>query len=444
MPCQLNRRFALRGLGAAIGLPVLEAMLPRSSDAAESGRSPTRLAFIYMPCGAVMEDWTPAKTGTDFEISRTLQPLAPHRDRLLVLSGLAHDKAEANGDGAGDHARDSAAFLTASQPRKTAGADLKAGISVDQVAAEQIGQATRFPSLELGTEAGRQAGNCDSGYSCAYSSNIAWKSENQPLAKEISPRAVFDRLFGSGADDAKAAASRAFYRQSILDFVAADADRLRTKLGQTDRRKLDEYFTAVREVEQRVESAAADAKRRLPDYPAPAPGVPRDYAEHVRLMYDLLALAFQTDSTRIATFMLGNSGSNRTYREIGVKGGHHEISHHRGDDEKIAWLQKIDLYMVEQFAYFLAKLKSTPEGDGTLLDHSLLVYGAAISDANRHQHNDLPVLLAGGGNGTLQPGRHVRYKEDTPMANLFLSLLDRVGVQPERFGDSTGRLGDLG
>jgi hypothetical protein len=440
---KLNRRTMLRGAGVALGLPVLESLLPRSVLAAPGPTPPTRLAFIYIPVGAVMEDWTPKATGADYELSRTLQPLAPYKDKLLVLSGLAHDKARANGDGAGDHARDSAAYLTASQPRKTAGADITVGTSVDQVAAAVIGQETRLPSLELGIEGGRQAGSCDSGYSCAYSSNISWKSATQPLAKEINPRAVFERLFGSEAGDSKAREARNFYRQSILDFVAADADRLRQKLGQQDRNKLDEYFTSVREVEQRIEHAAAEDKRRAPDMPAPAPGVPRDFAEHVRLMYDLMALGFQTDSTRISTFMLANSGSNRTYRELGVKGGHHEISHHRGDAEKIEWLQKIDQYMIEQFAYFLNRLQSTPDGDGTLLDHCLICYGGAISDANRHQHDDLPVILAGGGSGSVQPGRHLRFSDNTPMANLFLSMLNRVGVTAERFGDSTGLLPDL-
>jgi hypothetical protein len=440
---RLTRRAVLRGAGAALALPSLEALWPRTAVAAGTPpTAPLRMAFIYIPCGAIMEDWTPQQEGTEFEFSKTLKPLEKHRDRVLVLSGLTHDKARANGDGAGDHARDSAAFLTASQPRKTAGADIQAGISIDQLIAAHIGNETRLPSLELGTEAGRQAGNCDSGYSCAYSSNISWKSPTQPLAKEINPRSVFERLFGDGVD-ARARAERDFYRKSILDFVAEDAARLRTQLGQSDRRKLDEYFTSVREVEQRITEAAADARRRIPDVPPPPPGIPRDYAEHVRLMYDLMALAFQTDTTRISTFMLANSGSNRTYREIGVKGGHHEISHHRGDAEKIAWLQQIDQYMIEQFAYFLDRLRAIPEGDGTLLDHVMIVYGGAISDANRHSHHDLPVVVAGGANGAVQPGRHIRYPKDTPMANLFLSMAEQMGLKQERFGDSTGPLPKL-
>lgn len=439
---RLTRRNLLRGAGAAIALPSLEALWPREAQAAGTPTAPLRSAFVYIPVGAIMEDWTPQQEGSDFELSKTLQPLAKHKQQLLVLSGLAHDKARANGDGAGDHARDSAAFLTASQPRKTAGADIKLGISIDQLIANKVGSETRLPSLELGTEAGRQAGACDSGYSCAYQSNIAWKSATQPMAKEINPRAVFERMFGDGVD-AKARAERDFYRKSILDFVADDAARLRGQLGQSDRRKLDEYFTSVREVESRIEEAAADAARRTPEVEPPPPGVPKDYAEHVRLMYDLMVLAFQTDTTRVCTFMLANSGSNRTYRELGVTGGHHEISHHRNDAEKIAWLQKIDQYMVEQFAYFLDRMAAVQDGNGSLLDHSMIVYGGAIADANRHSHHDLPVVLAGRGNGAINPGRHLRYAKDTPMANLFLALADRYGLEEERFGDSTGRLRNL-
>jgi len=418
-------------------------MLPKSLLAAEAAAAAKRMAFIYIPCGAIMPYWTPSKEGSNYELSRSLKPLESHQKKLLVLSGLAHDKAKANGDGAGDHARDSAAFLTASQPRKTAGADITVGVSVDQVAANKIGTETRLPSLELGTEAGRQAGGCDSGYSCAYQSNIAWRSATQPVAKEIRPKAVFDRMFGSDNGGQKERERRNFYRQSILDFVADDASKLKQQLGGTDRQKLDEYFTSVREVEQRIERIAADPKNKTPDMTLPD-GIPKDFAEHVRLMYDLMALSFATDTTRISTFMLANSGSNRTYTEIDVKGGHHSLSHHRDDKNNIAGLQKIDQYMVEQFAYFLDNLDAVKEGQGTLLDNCMIVYGGATSDANRHRHNELPVLLAGGGGGTIQTGRHIRYSEDTPMANLFLSMLERMGVQEKRLGDSTGALDKLG
>lgn len=310
------------------------------------------------------------------------------------------------------------------------------------MAASEIGKQTRLPSLELGIEAGRQAGSCDSGYSCAYSSNISWKSPTTPMAKEINPRAVFERLFGNGVDDAKARAERNFYRKSILDFVSDDAARLRARLGQTDRRKLDEYLTSVREIEHRIEQSDVETKRQIPDMPVPE-GVPSQLSEHIRLMYDLMLVAFQTDTTRIATFMLANEGSNRAYREVDVKDGHHQLSHHRDDEKKVAQLQRIDQFLIEQFAYFLERLKSTPDGDGTLLDHSMITYGCAISDGNRHRHEDLPCLVAGRGAGAVTTGRHMKIETETPMANLFLSQLEAVGVQRERIGDSTGKLPGL-
>lgn len=442
----LSRRTLLRGTGAALALPMFEAMLPRTAFAQGVGSlagPANRLAFVYIPNGAIMPDWTPTETGRDYELPRTLSPLTDHKQKIMVLTGLAHDKARANGDGPGDHARDSATYLTACQARKTDGADIHLGKSVDQVAADVIGQSTRLPSLELGTEAGRQAGRCDSGYSCAYQSNISWRSATTPTSKEINPRAVFERLFGNDFEDLRARQERDFYRQSILDFVADDASRLRTQLGTTDRQKLDEYFTSVREIEQRIARSGDETVNQVPEGVEAPSGIPSDFAEHVRLMYDLMALAFQTDSTRISTFMLANSGSNRSYSEIGVSGAHHEMSHHRDEADKVANLQKIDQYLVEQFAYFLNKLDSIREGEGTLLDHSMIVYGGALSDANRHHHHNLPVVLAGGGCGLLDTGRHVKYDGEIPMANLFLSLLERVGVEEERLGDSTGRLDQL-
>ena len=441
----LDRRTFLRGTGVSLALPMLEAMLPKTvlATGSTAGVTPNRMACIFFPNGAIMPDWTPASTGADYELSKSLASLKSVKDDLLVITGLAHDKARANGDGAGDHARCSGSYLTASQPRKTAGADIEVGISVDQVAASQIGHLTRLPSLELGTEAGRQAGNCDSGYSCAYSSNISWKSPTQPMAKEIDPKAVFDRMFDGSLADAKAREERDFYRKSILDFVTSDADRLQKQLGKGDQRKIDEYFTSVREVEQRIARAQDEAKAMRPNFEIPD-RVPRDFATHVRLMYDLMVLAFQTDSTRIATFMQANSGSNRTYKEIEVTGGHHQLSHHRDDEKKVAMLQKIDQYMVEQFAYFLEKLKATKDGDANLLENSMIVYGSAISDANRHRHDDLPVLVAGRGKGTIETGRHWKLDSETPMANLFLSMMDRMGVDEQRFGDSTARLQGLG
>jgi hypothetical protein len=441
----LPRRTFLKGLGTAIGLPLLEAMAPPvTALGAEAGNAfPKRMAFIYLPNGMNMEDWTPTATGAAYEMPMILEPLAPHRKQLQVVSGLAHTRARANGDGAGDHARANATFLTGMQARKTAGADIRAGISVDQVAAAKIGKLTRFPSLELSCDRGRLAGECDSGYSCAYQFNIAWKSPTTPMAPEIDPRHVFERFFSAGSQKEVGAnhAVRERYRKSVLDFVLDDAKRLKSGLGTTDQRKVDEYLTAVRELEMRIENAERFAYS-MPDYERPA-GIPKEYEQHIRLMYDLLALAYQTDSTRIGTFMVAHDGSNRPYPFIGVSEGHHDLSHHGKDPVKMAKIAKINRFHTTQFAYFLEKLKSVKEGNGTLLDNCMIVYGGAIADGNAHAHHDLPVLLAGGGGGTLTPGRHVRHPKETPMTNLFLSMLDRMGAPTERFGDSTGILRDV-
>ena len=427
-----------------VGLPWLETLHASSLLAAEGAASstPTRMAFIFFANGAIMPDWTPAGTGKDYQLSKTLSPLAPVKDDCLIISGLAHDKARANGDGAGDHARCSAAFLTASEPRKTGGADIHLGISVDQVAAQHAGQATPLPSLELGIEAGRQAGACDSGYSCAYQSNISWRSPNQPVAKEINPKLAFERLFGMSFQDAKKREERDFYRTSILDAVAEDAGRLQHRLSSTDRQKMDEYFTSVREIEQRIGRAAPNKRSMPQDLKLPA-GLPSEMAEHIRLMYDVLALSFQTDSTRIATYMLANGGSNLRYAHLDIKEGHHQMSHHRENADLVKNIQKIDQFLVAEFSRFLQKLKSIPEGNGTLLDHCQIVYGSGISDANRHRHDDLPVVLAGKGSGTINTGRHLKLDKETPMANLFVSMLNRMNCPVTQFGDSTGTLQGL-
>ncbi len=348
--------------------------------------------------------------------------------------------ARALGDGGGDHARAMASFLTGRHPRKTDGSELRAGISVDQLAAQSIGRSTRFPSLELGCEGGKNAGECDHGYSCAYQSNLSWQSESTPVAKQIHPRLVFDRLFGSpdGADAAQVDRRR----KSILDFVAEDARQLHQVLGGPDRRKLDEYLNGVREIEHRISRAQPAVDLGGMNYPRPL-GIPADYEEHLRLMADLLALAFQTDLTRIATFVFANDGSNRSYRTIGVPDGHHNLSHHGGDSAKQQRIRTINRFHVAQLAYLLDKLRSIPEGSGTLLDHCLIVYGSGISDGNAHTHDDLPILLAGRGNGTIKTGRHIRYPKETPLTNLYVSMLDRMGVKVSRFGDSTARLTKL-
>lgn len=437
----LPRRTFLKGLGAAMALPYLEGMAPANAAGA-SGTPPVRAAFVFFPNGAIQPAWKPEQAGADYKMSETLKPLEAFRDDLSVITGLAQDNGRAKGDGPGDHARCAASYLTGAHPVKTSAANIKVGVSVDQVAAEQIGKLTRLPSLEIGIERGRNAGNCDSGYSCAYSSNVSWKTPTTPVAKEINPRAVFERLFGS-ARDAKDRKKRNKFRKSILDLVAADAKRLKQTLGTTDRAKLDEYFTSVREIEQRISRSEKDAEQRRPKNFKLPNRTPRDLTEHVRLMYDLLVLAFQTDTTRISTYMLGNAGSNRTYPMIGVNSGWHGISHHRDDAAKVAQLKKIDKWHVEQFTSFLSKLKGISEGEGTLLDNCLIMYGSGLSDGNRHWHHDLPVVLAGKGGHTVKTGQHFKFEKERPLNDLFLSLLDRVGARVESIGDSKSRLTEI-
>ena len=447
-PQRLSRRTVLRGLGVSVALPLLEAMRPGSLFAGLSDPKPKshpmRMAFIYVPNGVHMPDWTPRSLGAGFALPAILEPLRAVKDDLLVLSGLTLNPARALGDGGGDHARAMASFLTGCHPRKTDGADLRAGVSVDQVAAQRIGRATRFPSLEIGCEGGKSAGECDHGYSCAYQSNLSWRSETTPVAKEINPRLVFDRLFGRPADGNGGADESRGDRQkkSILDFVGEDAGQLRAVLGAADRRKLDEYLTGVRELEQRIARGRSALDVGVAKYPRPL-GIPSDYQEHVRLMGDLLVLAFQSDLTRVATLVFANDGSNRSYRSVGVSDGHHDLSHHGGDQAKQEKIKKINQFHVAQLAYILGKLKSIPEGDGTLLDHCMIVYGSGISDGNSHLHDDLPILLAGKANGTIKTGRHIHYANATPLTNLYVAMLDRMGVNVGGFGDSTGALNSL-
>ena len=444
----LSRRAALRGIGAAVALPWLEAMSPASAwagDVGGAGGIPRRIAFLYVPNGVHMADWTPAEAGAGFRMPPTLKPMEPFRDDLLVLSGLAQQNASPLGDEGGDHARSLACFLTGAHPLKTDGANIRAGVSIDQVAAMQIGHRTRLPSLELGIDASAQAGSCDSGYSCAYSSNISWKSENMPMAKEIDPGLLFDRLFGTRPRDASPAdrARRERRQRSVLDFVLEDARQLHAQLGANDRRKIDEYLNAVREIERRIQLARAfeAGARPTPGVARPG-GIPSDLREHIRLMLDLLALAFQADVTRIGTFMFANEASNRAYPFLNVPDGHHDLSHHGNDPKKHEKIKAINRFHVEQFAYLLGRLRSMKEGDGTLLDHVMVVYGSGISDGDRHNHDDLPILLAGKGGGSVTPGRHVKY-DLVPLNNLYLAMLDRMGVRVDRHGDSTGPLGML-
>jgi hypothetical protein len=405
------------------------------------GAAPRRMAFFYVPNGVHLPDWIPKETGANYTLPATLQPLAALRDDLLVLTGLAQHNAEALGDGPGDHARSLASFLTGVHALKTDGAGIRVGVSVDQVAAQKLGKQTRLPSLELGIERGAQSGNCDSGYSCAYSSNISWRSANMPMAKEINPRQVFDRLFPPAARQMSPAEERkrGLYRKSILDFVLDDAQQLRNRLGNNDRRKIDEYLTAVREVEQRIGQSESEVKS-LPATGVIRPhGIPDDIGEHIRLIFDLIALAFQCDVTRVCTFMYANEASNRSYPSINVPDGHHDLSHHGGDPKKHAKLKILNRFHIEQFAYLLGKLKSIQEGAGNVLDHSMIVYGSGISDGDRHNHDNLPILVCGKGGGTIKSGHHLKVTPQ-PLNNLYLSMLDRMGAPVDRLGDSTGRL----
>ncbi len=400
------------------------------------------MAFLFVPNGVNLAEWTPQQTGYQYDLPSILEPLRRVQDDVTVLSGLTQDKGRANGDGAGDHARSASTFLTGCQPRKTSAGNIHVGVSVDQVAAQRMGQSTRFASLELGCDRSRNSGNCDSGYSCAYSHNISWASPTTPMAKEIDPRLVFERLFGGEQTltNQQARNERLSLRRSLLDYVTEDARRLQTRLGKSDQRKLDEYLTSVREIERRLDRGPNNPRKpATEDYPKPR-GIPADYAEHVRLMMDMLILAFQTDQTRIASCMFANAGSNRSYKEIEIPDGHHNLSHHGGDREKLDKIRRINRYHVQQLAYLLERLKAIPEGNGCLLDQCMIVYGSGISDGNRHNNENLPVLLAGRGGGSIESGRHIRYDVETPMTNLFLSLLDRVGAPVDRLGDSTGRL----
>ncbi len=443
---KISRRTVLRGLGTAMALPLLDAMLPLGALAQSVKKArPNRMAFLFVPNGINMATWTPAAEGPDYAMMPAMQPLKNVKDSIAVLTGLTQQNAFALGDGGGDHARSAATWLTGCHPRKTDGADIKAGISVDQLAAQHIGNLTSLASLEIGCERGAMGGNCDSGYSCAYSSSIAWAGPATPVGKEIDPRLVFERLFGTN-DPTETAESRKLRerdRQSILDFVKEDANRLKMQLGAHDRAKLDEYFIGVREIEQRLAKAEMAHQQLKLAGLNPDVAAPTNYADHIRLLGDMMVLAFQADITRVCTFMFANDGSNRSYQAIGVPEGHHDMSHHGNDPVKKDKVRQINTFHVTQLAYILEKMQGIKEADGTLLDNSMIVYGAGISDGDAHNHDNLPIILAGKGAGTIKTGRHIKYKNGTPMTNLFLAMLDRVGVHPDAIGDSTGRLDRL-
>lgn len=441
----LSRRTLLRGMGAALALPMLDSMVPAfAAPAARAASSPTRLIITYVPVGADMTAWTPVGEGRDYQISRILKPIEKFRADFSIISGLDHHQAEALGDGPGDHARAGAAYLTGVHCKKTGGTDLHCGVSFDQIAAQKTGAATRFASLELGCDDTRTVGVCDSGYSCAYQNTLSWRTATSPLPPETNPRAVFERLFGT--DDlnvpAEVRARRKAERASILDMVREDTQRLRNDLGPADRRKIDEYLFAVREVEQRIAANEKEHHEYTGMIEKPA-GVPVTFKEYLKLMFDLQILALQGDLTRVTSLMYGREASLRTYAEIGIPEPHHPLTHHRGNKEWIEKFTRINVYHAENFAYFLAKLKETQDGDGSLFDHSAVLYGSGISDPNSHSKLNLPTVVTGGANGRFTGGRHIVYPKGTPMANLFMNLLDFMDVHPESIGDSTGALTHL-
>jgi hypothetical protein len=440
----LPRRTFLRGAGAMLALPFLDSMKPAFADAKIAAAPPTRLGFVYVPNGIIQANWLPKAEGANFEFNSTAKALEPFRNQTLVLSNLGQISGRSFGDGAGDHARAGATWLTGVHPKKTEGADIHAGISADQIAAREFAKHTQFASLEIGVEAPSLVGGCDSGYSCAYTNTISWSSPTTPNPMEVNPRVLFERLFGDPENkDAASRIDALRQRASLLDFVKGSVDRLETKIGMGDRRKLTEYLEAIRDIERRIQKAEEqNATMKIPALNLPL-SAPEDFADHARLMMDLMVIAYQTDLTRVVSMMLAREGSNRGYRAIGIADGHHDCTHHQNDPVKIEKTIKINTYHVQQFAYLIDRMKSTPDGDGTLLDHSMILYGSSISDGNRHTHVDLPLALIGGGSGKLKGGRHIRYADDTPMNNLLLSMLDKAGVRTEKLGDSTGELQHL-
>jgi hypothetical protein len=437
----IPRRAFLRGVGTAVALPFLDAMVPAFA-APGAGKPPVRMAFVYVPNGMDMRNWNPDYEGKLGELPRILKPLEPFKDDVLMLGNLTHNTGRALLDGAGDHGRCCGSYLTGVQVKKSL-VEIKSGVSMDQIVANQAGGQTRFPSLEIGLEDARQSGDCDSGYSCAYTNNLAWRSETQPLPPVLDPRALFERLFGNGVMlSPEARVREAKYRRSILDFVTEDTKKLESGLGPTDRRKLDEYLSSIRAVELQLERAEKDNAHIDPHMEKPY-GVPADFAEHFKLMTDMMTIAFQADLTRVMTFLVTHEGTSRAYREIGIPDGHHPLTHHRNQPDLMEKVAQINSYHMKQFAGWVEKLKSIKEGDGALLDNLMIVYGAGLNDGNRHIHEDLPTLIVGSGGKTIKTGRRVVYRKETPMCNLFLSMMDIMGVHMEHFGDSTGKLSGL-
>lgn len=431
----VSRRAMLRGVGAAIGLPFLDAMAPALAAGAGNTKA-RRVAVVYVPNGIIMKDWTPKGTGKDFEFTRILKSLEPFREDVTLISGLSNLASEKAKGGA--HAKASGSFLSGAIPKYTAGADVHAGTTFDQLAAQKFAAETRVPSLQLGCEDSRMIGNCDTGSSCAYTNTLSWKNPDTPMAVEVNPRSVFERLFGTmdPSLDEATRARRMLYKNSILDLTRESTEQMSKGLGALDRRKLDEYLTAIREVEAGIEKAEKDPRVEVGEKPS---GIPFGYSEYVKLMFDLQVIAFQADLTRVSTMMMGREGSVRTYPEIGVPDPHHPLTHHRGHPDFIEKVAKINIHHAELFSHFVQRLKTTQDGDGTLLDHSSILYGGALSEGNGHSVHDLPLVLVGHAGG-VKGGRRIQVEAKTPATNLFISMLEQVGIERDVFGDSTGRV----
>jgi hypothetical protein len=437
----LPRRTFLRGVGVAIALPLIDAMVPALTAVSKSAAGPVRrLGFVYTPNGATMASWTPSGNGPVLdELSPTLSPLAPFRDQVVVPTGLSQRQAESQGDGNGEHSRGQTTWLSGIHPKRTEGADVQAGTTVDQLAAQVLGKDTPLMSLEMALEQNYLVGNCDNGYSCVYWNTISWRTPTTPLPMEVNPRVVFERMFGDGGTPAQRLAQIREDR-SILDSVRDAVASLQRRLGAGDRSRVAEYLDSMREIERRIQVAekqSGESVIQLPDRPV---GAPESYDDHAKLMFDLAALAFQADITRVFTLLLGREQTNRPYPFLGVPEAHHSVSHHQGDPVKLAKAAKINTYHIELLARFAARLHAIPDGDGTMLDHSMILQGSGLSNSDQHSHIDLPLVLVGGGAGRLEGGRHLRFKKDTPMNNLHMAILDKVGVDVGKFGDSTGTI----
>jgi hypothetical protein len=441
----LPRRKFLRGIGTALALPLLDSMVPAFADTNSVAKPVRRLAIAYVPNGVIMDKWTPTVEGSGFDLTPILEPLAPFRDRMTIVSGLASKPAfPGPGEGTGDHVRAASTFLTGVHPKKTEGPDIRAGVSMDQIAARELGKDTQLTSLELCLDGNELMGACEAGYSCAYANTLSWRNPTTPLPMENQPRAVFERLFGDSNNTTRAARlARIQEDRSILDSLVQEVSSFEKKLGPGDRAKLAQYLDAIRDLERRIQKAESQSAKELPLMERPTGGIPATFAEHARLMFDLQVLAYQTDMARVISFLMSREVSPRPYPEIGIPDAHHATSHHLHRPEQMAKCTKINHYHVEQLAYFLEKLKATPDGEGSLLDHITIVYGCGISDSNDHLHTNLPILVLGGGAGSLKGGRHVRVAEDTPLTNLHLTLLGKLGVPMESLGDSTGALAQL-